>query len=80
LAELLKSFGGVSGEAAAEQKAAAEEERAALIDAESMMEEDKKDDGVFMLEIVYRCCMHTNFIIPRAYAARDEAQGIPIGC
>ena len=44
MAELLRSFGGLSGEVAA-----AEKERAALIAAESMMtqkqEIDKKDDG-----------------------------------
>ena len=48
LAELLRSFGSLSGET--EQRAAAEKERAALIDTESMMiqeqEKDKKDDGV----------------------------------
>ena len=43
MAELLKSFGGLSGEAAAEQNAAAEKE--ADKEAEATTDEEQKDDG-----------------------------------
>lgn len=71
LAELLRSFGGLSGEAATEQRAAAEKERAALVEAESMMiqeQEKDKDDGV----LNYLCSMH----MPVESTCRCNRRGI----
>ena len=50
MAELLRSFGGLSGEAAAEQRAAAEVE--ATKDAKATVEE-QKDDGKSDGKIMY---------------------------